>query len=62
MEFSLENTNEISIRKKRAPGSSAGCGKKFIKPGEKAPTIEEMDTGVREGVRKKYGHLRTRTP
>ena len=55
LEFTLERPNRISLRKKRAPGSSAGCGKPFLKRKQKAVTTEEMDEGIRQAIRRKHG-------
>ncbi|MEZ5276047.1 MAG: AbrB/MazE/SpoVT family DNA-binding domain-containing protein [Opitutaceae bacterium] len=58
LEFVLENSNRISVRKKRKPGSSAGCGRPFVKAGKRAPTSEEMDAGIRRAMAGKFGHLK----
>ncbi|MEE4211285.1 MAG: AbrB/MazE/SpoVT family DNA-binding domain-containing protein [Parvularcula sp.] len=57
LEFSLEPSNKISVRKKRKPGSSAGCAKHLIKPGQKPLTTEQMDDAIRDHMRKKYSYL-----
>jgi AbrB family looped-hinge helix DNA binding protein len=58
LEFSLEKSNRISVRKKRAPGSSAGCGKRFLQPGREAATVEQMTEGIRKAVSAKYGRMK----
>lgn len=57
LEFSLEPSNKISIRKKRRPGSSAGCAKHLIKPGQKPLTGKQMDEAIRDHMKKKYSDL-----
>ena len=57
LEFTLERPDRISLRKKRAPGSSAGCGKPFLKRQPKAVTIEDMDEGIRQAISRKHGSL-----
>lgn len=58
LEFSVEKSNRISVRKMRAPGSSAGCGKPFLQPGDKPLSVEEMNDGIRKAVSAKYGRLK----
>ena len=50
LEFTLERPDRISLRKKRDPGSSAGCGKPFLKRKQIAVTTEEMDEGIRQAA------------
>jgi len=59
LEFSLEKANRISVRKKRAPGSSAGCGRQFLAPGAKPATAAELREGTRKAIVAKFGHLKT---
>jgi len=54
LEFSLETSNRISIRKKRNPGSSAGCAKRFLAPRQKPLSGELMDDAIRDHMRRKY--------
>jgi AbrB family looped-hinge helix DNA binding protein len=54
LEFEIEKPDRISVRKKRAPGSSAGCAKKFLRKKRKTVTVEEMDAGIRQVISKKY--------
>ena len=54
LEFELEKPDRISVRKKRAPGSSAGCGNRFIRRKTKAVTLEDMDAGIRKAISQKY--------
>jgi AbrB family looped-hinge helix DNA binding protein len=54
LEFELDKPDRISVRKKRAPGSSAGCGKQFIGSNRKAVTMEDMDAGIRSAVSQNY--------
>lgn len=53
LEFSLEKPDRISVRKKRAPGSSAGCGRRFLKKETPAVSVEEMDKAIGRAIRKK---------
>ncbi|MFO7726064.1 MAG: AbrB/MazE/SpoVT family DNA-binding domain-containing protein [Oceanipulchritudo sp.] len=53
LEFSLEKPDRISVRKKRAPGSSAGCGRRFLKKEKPAVSVEEMDKAIGRAIRKK---------
>ena len=57
LEFTLEKPDRISLRKKRAPGSSAGCGKPFLERKQKAVIIEDMDEGIRQAISRKHGSL-----
>ena len=54
LEFEMDKPDRISVRKKRAPGSSTGCGKRFLKRKRKAITVEGMDAGIRKAVSQKY--------
>ena len=54
LEFEMDKPDRISVRKKRAPGSSAGCGRRFIRGKRKAVTGEDMDAGIRKAIRQKY--------
>lgn len=54
LEFSISDANTISVRKQRTAGSSAGCARKFIQPGMKPVSIEEMDKGIRQHMMQKY--------
>jgi AbrB family looped-hinge helix DNA binding protein len=58
LEFSLEKSNRISVRKKRGPGSSAGCGKPFLPSGRKPASVERMNEGIRKAVSAKYSRLK----
>lgn len=55
LEFTVDKTNLVSLRKKRAPGSSAGCGKQFLTQGAKSATVEQMNKGIRKTMVAKYG-------
>ena len=57
LEFAIEPSNTILIRKKSYPGSSAGCAKHLMKPGQNPLTAEEMDEVIRDHVRTKYADL-----
>jgi len=54
LEFEMDEPDRISVRKKRAPGSSAGCGRRFIRRKRKAVTVEDMDAGIRKAISQKY--------
>jgi len=54
LEFEMEKPDRISVRKKRAPGSSAGCGKRFLKRKRQPATVEDMNAGIRKAVSRKY--------
>jgi AbrB family looped-hinge helix DNA binding protein len=54
LEFEMDKPDRISVRKKRAPGSSAGCGRRFIRRKKKAVTVEDMDAGIRKAISQKY--------
>lgn len=58
LEFSLEQSNRISVRKKRLPGSSAGCGMRYVPSGQKPASVEQMNEGIREAVSARYGRLK----
>ncbi len=57
LEFTMDKPDRISVRKKRAPGSSAGCGSQFLKKIQKAVTPEEMDEGIRQAIIRRHGSL-----
>ena len=57
LEFAIEPSNTILIRKKSYPGSSAGCARHLVRPGQKPLTSEEMDEAIRNHMRKKYAYL-----
>jgi antitoxin PrlF len=54
LEFSLENSHTVSLRKKRTPGSSAGCGKRFLSQGPKPVNVEQMDSGISKYMVNKF--------
>ena len=54
LEFEMDKPDRISVRKKRAPGSSAGCGRRFISRKRKAVTTEDMDAGIRKAISQKH--------
>ncbi|MBT5903705.1 MAG: AbrB/MazE/SpoVT family DNA-binding domain-containing protein [Opitutaceae bacterium] len=54
LEFALDKSDQISVRKKRAPGSSAGCGRRFTSRKRKAVTVEDMDAGIRKAMSRKH--------
>lgn len=54
LEFEMDKSERISVRKRRAPGSSAGCGRRFITGERKAVTVEDMEAGIREAISQKY--------
>ena len=59
LEFSVEKSNRISVRKMRATGSSAGCGEAvFSNPVTRPLSVEEMNDGIRKAVSAKYGRLK----
>ena len=55
LEFSVEKGKEISVCKKWAPGSSAGCGQRYVAAGQKYVSVEEMDAGIRRAVAARHG-------
>lgn len=55
LEFSLDSSNRLSVRKKSAPGSSAGCGRLFLAPNQKPPSVEEMNEAIRAKLKSKFG-------
>ena len=57
LEFTLDKPDRISVRKKRAPGSSVGCGRPFLKRKQKTVTTEDMDEGIRQSMNRKHGSL-----
>ncbi len=54
LEFSLEASNRIALRKKSGVGSSAGCAKSRVKPGFKPLTDQAIDKAIREHMKRKY--------
>lgn len=57
LEFTMDKPDRILVRKKRSPGSSAGCGRQFLKPTQKTVTLEEMDEGIRQAASRRHGSL-----
>lgn len=57
LEFSLESANRISVRKKRLPGSSAGCAKHLVKPDQQPLDVEQMDDAIRDHLKQKFSYL-----
>lgn len=55
LEFSIGHSNQILVRKMRAPGSSAGCGKPFLAPDHEPVPAEKMKAGIRKAMASKYG-------
>jgi AbrB family looped-hinge helix DNA binding protein len=54
LEFDLDKPDRISVRKKKAPGSSAGCGRRFIGKKRNVVTLGEMDAGIRKAISRKH--------
>lgn len=54
LEFEIDDADRIVLRKKRAPGSSAGCGRQFINPIHEPVSVEEMDVGIRKAIAQRY--------
>jgi len=59
LEFSLEPPDRATFSKKRTPGASAGCGKTFVTSKGKVPTVERMNEGIRDALRKRFGDSNT---
>lgn len=57
LEFTLDRPDRISVRKKRAPGSSAGCGKQFLKGKWQPVSTDEMDEAIRLAISRKHKSL-----
>ena len=58
LEFTLGAASQFSVRKKGAPGSSAGCGRRYLSAGRKPITVEQMDAGIRKAIINKFGSLK----
>ena len=54
VEFSLEKPDRVYLRKKGAPGSSAGCGRRFLKADQKLVSLEDMKRAVAEAAAERY--------
>ncbi|MDP0500021.1 MAG: AbrB/MazE/SpoVT family DNA-binding domain-containing protein [Verrucomicrobiota bacterium JB022] len=54
VEFSMEDSEHVSMRKKKAPGSSAGCAAPFIGVKQRAATVEEMKAGIARHLQQKH--------
>jgi antitoxin PrlF len=61
VEFSLEPSNAVVLRRKREPGSSAGCGTRFVKSPEEVVSVEQMDEAVRRAMAKRKGAAPSRS-
>ena len=57
LEFSIGHSNQILVQKRRAPGTSAGCGKPFLSPGHHQVSLSplEIKDGIRKAIGSKYG-------
>lgn len=54
LEFAFEPANKILIRKKKQPGSSGGCARRFLDPDQRPITVDQQDAAIRNHMRKKY--------
>ncbi len=54
LEFALETSNKISLRKKSSLGSSAGCAKHLVKTGYKSLTDHQIKEAIRGYLKRKY--------
>ncbi len=54
IEFSLEEPDLIFLRKTSAPGSSAGCGRKFLEQGRKPVRLKDMENAVAEAAAERF--------
>ena len=52
--FSTGPGESIMIKKTGVPGSSAGCGKKFLKKNQPPVTIQQMEDAIGEYVGEKF--------
>ena len=55
IEFSVDQANQVSIRRMQSAGSSSGCAKPFLKPNQKRLTLEEERAAMLKKVGEKYG-------
>ena len=55
LEFALEPNDRVSFSKKKTPGASAGCGKRFVSLNGKPPTVERMNEGIRAALKQRFG-------
>jgi len=53
VEFSVEK-GQVQMRAVRPSGSSGGILRRYLPPGWKAPTVEEMDAGIARHFAKKH--------
>lgn len=54
LEFYMEDSNRLSVRKKRKAGSSAGCGRRFLTDHQQPATLDQIQEGIRKAVATKY--------
>ena len=54
LEFTLEAANQISVRKKRKPGSSQGCAQKFLKSGLPVLSEYQIKEAIEQHIQIKY--------
>ena len=59
LEFVLEPHDRVTFSKKKTPGESAGCGKRFVSGRKSVPSVERMNEGIREALGKRFGGLRS---
>jgi|GEM_PF-348823 AbrB family looped-hinge helix DNA binding protein len=48
IQFVVEETGRVLLQKPHIAGSSAGCGKRFLKLGQKKLSMEEIRTAMTE--------------
>ena len=54
IEFTLESPGKIALRKQRAAGSSAGCGRPFLKTDKKPVSLADMDRAIAKGASSRF--------
>ena len=52
----MTTPEDKSAGSKKHYGSSAGCAKRFIKPGMEPVSVEDMDAGIRSMMHSKFGN------
>jgi antitoxin PrlF len=54
LEFTMEAANQISVRKKRKPGSSQGCAQKFLKKDHPPLTDDQIKEAIGQHFQRKF--------
>lgn len=54
VDFTVDNAGRIVMQKPGVAGASAGCGRPFLKPGQKAVSASQMKSAVRQSAARRF--------